>query len=56
VNRRLSTREAELYQQWIENGRRLRAVIDELRVVAGHAIDLILDEARGTGREGITAS
>ena len=33
MNRRLSAREAELYQEWIGNDRRLRALIDELRVL-----------------------
>ena len=43
VNRRLSAREAELYQEWIGNDRRLRALIDELRGVAEQATDLILE-------------
>ena len=44
VNRRLSAREAELYQEWIGNDRRLRALINELRAVAEQATDLILDQ------------
>ena len=43
VNRRLSAREAELYQEWIGNDRRLRALIEELRVVAEQATNLILE-------------
>ena len=43
VNRRLSAREAELYQEWIGNDRRLRALIDELRVLAEQATNLILE-------------
>lgn len=43
VNRRLSAREAELYQEWIGNDRRLRALIDELRQVAEQATNLILE-------------
>ena len=43
VNRRLSAREAELYQEWIGNDRKLRALIDELRKVAEAATNLILD-------------
>jgi hypothetical protein len=46
VNRRLSTREAELYQTWIDNDRRLRAIIDQLREIATNATELILDQAR----------
>ena len=45
MNRRLSAREAELYQEWIGNDRRLRALIDELRTVAEQATNLILEEA-----------
>lgn len=44
VNRRLSAREAELYQQWIGNDRKLRALIDELREVAEKATNLILEQ------------
>ena len=43
VNRRLSAREAELYQEWIGNDRKLRALIDELRGVAEKATNLILE-------------
>ena len=43
VNRRLSSREATLYQEWIGNDRKLRALIDELRKVAEAATDLILE-------------
>lgn len=45
VNRRLSSREAELYEEWIANDRRLRAVVDQMREVAAKATELILDEA-----------
>jgi alkanesulfonate monooxygenase SsuD/methylene tetrahydromethanopterin reductase-like flavin-dependent oxidoreductase (luciferase family) len=44
VNRRLSAREAELYQQWIGNDRKLRGLIDELREVAEKATKLILEQ------------
>jgi hypothetical protein len=43
VNRRLTAREAELYQEWIGNDRKLHALIDELRKVAGAATNLILE-------------
>ena len=42
MNRRLSNREAELYQEWIGNDRRFRALIDELRALAEEATKLIL--------------
>ena len=48
VNRRLTPRQAEIYQEWINNDRRLRAIIDELRVVAAQATELILNEAGNT--------
>lgn len=51
VNRRLSPREAELYREWIANDRRLRAMINELRVLAAEATDLIIEEARRTRAE-----
>ncbi len=43
VNKRLSPREAELYQEWIGNDRRLQALIGELRAIAEHATNLILE-------------
>lgn len=47
INRRLSAEEAERYQEWIDNDRRLRAIVDQLRAVAAQATELILEEARG---------
>jgi hypothetical protein len=47
VNRRLSAEEAERYQEWIDNDRRLRAIVNQLREVATQATELILEEARG---------
>ena len=44
VNRRLSAREAEMYQEWIGNDRRLRALIDELRGSPRQATNLILEQ------------
>jgi hypothetical protein len=46
VNRRLTAREAELYQEWIANDRQLRAIVDQMREVAAQATDLILEDAR----------
>lgn len=45
VNRRLSAREAELYQVWIGNDRRVRALLDQMRTVAAKATELLLKEA-----------
>jgi len=42
VNRRLTPRQAERYQEWIGNDRRLRALLNELREVAEAATNLIL--------------
>ncbi len=46
VNRRLSDAEAEIYQQWIANDRRLRNLVEELHTVAHEATEIILAEAR----------
>lgn len=46
VNRRLTARQAELYQEWIANDRHLRAIVDQMRDVAAKATDLILEDAR----------
>jgi hypothetical protein len=43
VTRRLTEREAALYQQWIDNDRQLRGLINQMRNIAGHATRLILD-------------
>ena len=44
VNRRLSAREAELYTSWIENDRRARELLTEMRAVAAKATALLLEE------------
>jgi hypothetical protein len=44
VNRRLSAREAELYTGWIENDRRARELLTEMRAVAAQATALLLQE------------
>lgn len=51
VNRRLNSDEAEIYEQWINNDRRLRAIIDELRAVANQATEIILEQVRETEAE-----
>ena len=44
VNRRLSAREAELYNEWIGNDRRARALLAHMRELAAKATGLILQE------------
>jgi len=46
ITRRLSPTEADLYQQWIDNDRELRSLIDQMRQVAAKATDLLLQEAK----------
>lgn len=46
VTRRLSPTEADLYQQWIDNDRELRSLIDQMRQIAADATDLILKDAK----------
>lgn len=45
VTRRLSPSEADLYQQWIDNDRELRALITQMRQIAAQATELILKDA-----------
>ena len=45
VTRRLSESEAELYQEWIANDRRLRRLIQQMRQVAAKAAELRLRQA-----------
>ena len=47
VTRRLSQTEAELYQEWIDNNRQLRAITTQMRAVAAEATDLIMKQATG---------
>lgn len=44
MNRRLSAREAELYTRWIDNDRRAREILAEMRAVAAKATELLLQE------------
>jgi len=41
VTRRLSETEADLYQEWIDNDRQLRALINQMRQIADKATELI---------------
>lgn len=51
VTRRLTEREAALYQQWIDNDRQLRALINQMRDIASHATHLILEDPTTTQTE-----
>ena len=44
VNRRLSAHEAELYTAWIDNDRRVRQLLADMRAVAAEATALLLEE------------
>jgi len=44
VTRRLSEGEADLYQEWIDNDRRMRRLIQQMRQVAAKAAELRLSE------------
>lgn len=43
ITRRLTEREATLYQQWITNDRHLREVLNDMRSVAAQASELIIE-------------
>jgi len=45
VTRRLNPAEAALYQQWIDNDRQLRDLIEQMRHVAAKAAELHLKQA-----------
>jgi hypothetical protein len=45
VNRRFTDAQASLYQNWIDNDRRLRAIITEMRQLSTQATELILNQA-----------
>jgi uncharacterized protein DUF6788 len=47
VNRRLDDREASLYTEWIENDRKARALLAEMRKITVEAESLILDKQAG---------
>jgi hypothetical protein len=44
INRRLSQREAELYNEWIGNDRRARALLGQMREIAAKATELMLQQ------------
>lgn len=48
VNRRLNHREAELFNEWINNDRRARALLAQMRELAAKATGLILQQDPNT--------
>ncbi|UGT93265.1 DUF6788 family protein [Mycobacterium ostraviense] len=42
VTRRLTSRQAALYREWIDNNRRLRQLIEQMRQISARAAELIL--------------
>jgi hypothetical protein len=44
VTRRLSNREAQFYQEWIGNDRRIRSLLAQIRTIDAKAAELILKE------------
>jgi hypothetical protein len=44
VNRRLSPRQAQLYNEWIANDRKARAILAQMRTIAAQAAELILPD------------
>ncbi|MDQ3575658.1 MAG: hypothetical protein M3378_08450 [Actinomycetota bacterium] len=45
ITRRLDEAEAELYREWIANGRRLAAIVAQMEKVSGDAAQLLLRQA-----------
>ncbi len=58
VSRKLSERQALLYQEWIANRRRLLAIVAEMEVVSRQAVEILLadDAAEPVPSSGGTAS
>ena len=47
VSRKLSERQALLFQEWIANRRRLLAIVAEMEVVSRQAVEILLADAAG---------
>jgi hypothetical protein len=45
ITRRLNGTEAELYQEWIDNDRQLRRILQQMRQIAVKAAELKLEQA-----------
>ena len=52
VSRRLKPPEAELYQQWIENRRKVDQTLREMRALSQKVAALMLEEAQDPGHGG----
>lgn len=50
VNRRLTERQAALYNEWIRNDRQTRAILIQMREVAAKAQQLILEQEAGQSK------
>jgi hypothetical protein len=48
VTRRITQREADLYQEWIANDRQLRHITDQMRQIAAKVAELTLKQAADT--------
>jgi hypothetical protein len=48
VSRRITAQEAQLYQEWIANDRRMRRLIQQMRQIAAKALELRLQELAQT--------
>ncbi|MFZ5850958.1 MAG: DUF6788 family protein [Actinomycetota bacterium] len=51
VTRRLTAAEARLYQEWIDNDRKLRSLIDQMRAAATEATELIMEQVHDAASE-----
>ena len=47
LNRRLTEREARLYQEWIDNDRQARALLTQMRAITAHATAIIIADDPG---------
>jgi hypothetical protein len=56
VTRRLNATEAELYQEWIDNDRQLRRILQQMGQVAAKTAELKLKQAAKPEVQGLNAS
>jgi hypothetical protein len=45
VTKRLTAKEAQLYEEWIGNNRRIRSLLNQIRTIDAKATDLLLKDA-----------
>ncbi len=55
VNKRLNDREVDLYTEWINNDRHVRALLAQMRAVAAKAQQLLLEQAKND-QQGLNAN